>query len=317
MEAVSSFLKLDFLVHLGHVEAAKLVFVNKGISVERGQVVYVRDNELRFNVAEERNPCKVEVVLNEPVTQRVGKPTPQMFDCHFLPNEVKYIHNGCPLLEEDHVRAANLPTENVWILVRIKEAIPNTQARAAFMSMFILEIDQNRKRQISVQHYQIPTRVVYYHLEDHTKAITSFIRQDLYHMKITYQPPNITHSERQNYEVEFQAIASAFMSSSPIMVHFSTRSAKTDAPRVAWNMGIPVSTFLKRDVFHGLIYYHHLEGEIFQDLFDFILSDCLEPPNLSGIYDVAKLIFTDSMKSYKQDPAIPMLTSSFRFSQII
>ncbi|CAM5162594.1 unnamed protein product, partial [Natator depressus] len=30
------------------------------------------------------------------------------------------------------------------------------------------------------------------------------------------------------------------------------------------------------------------------------------------IYDVAKLIFTDSMKSYKQDPAIPMLTSSFR-----
>ncbi|CAM4712434.1 unnamed protein product [Lepidochelys kempii] len=73
---------------------------------------------------------------------RVGKPTPQMFDCHFLPNEVKYIHNGCPLLEEDHVRATNLPTENVWILVRIKEAIPNTQARAAFMSMFILEIDQ-------------------------------------------------------------------------------------------------------------------------------------------------------------------------------
>ncbi|CAM4594032.1 unnamed protein product [Lepidochelys olivacea] len=247
---------------------------------------------------------------------RVGKPTPQMFDCHFLPNEVKYIHNGCPLLEEDHVRAANLPTENVWILVRIKEAIPNTQARAAFMSMFILEIDQNRKRQISVQHYQIPTRVVYYHLEDHTKAITSFIRQDLYHMKITYQPPNITHSERQNYEVEFQAIASAFMSSSPIMVHFSTRSAKTDAPRVAWNMGIPVSTFLKRDVFHGLIYYHHLEGEIFQDSFDFILSDCQEPPNLSEIYDVAKLIFTDSMKSYKQDPAIPMLTSSFRTPEI-
>ncbi|CAM5162590.1 unnamed protein product [Natator depressus] len=145
MEAVSSFLKLDiliFLVHLGHVEAAKLVFVNKGISVERGQVVYVRDNELRFNVPEERNPCKVEVVLNEPVTQRVGKPTPQIFDCHFLPNEVKYIHNGCPLLEEDHVRAENLQTENVWIPVRIKEAIPNTQARAAFMSMFILEIDQ-------------------------------------------------------------------------------------------------------------------------------------------------------------------------------
>ncbi|CAM4716016.1 unnamed protein product [Lepidochelys kempii] len=231
---------------------------------------------------------------------RVGKPTPQMFDCHFLPNEVKYIHNGCPLLEEDHVRATNLPTENVWILVRIKEAIPNTQARAAFMSMFILEIDQFILTPLTIAAL------------DAEVGETAKDRLDLYHMKITYQPPNITHSERQNYEVEFQAIASAFMSSSPIMVHFSTRSAKTDAPRVAWNMGIPVSTFLKRDVFHGLIYYHHLEGEIFQDSFDFILSDCQEPPNLSEIYDVAKLIFTDSMKSYKQDPAIPMLTSSFR-----
>ncbi|CAM2118994.1 unnamed protein product [Caretta caretta] len=57
-----------------------------------------------------------------------------------------------------------------------------------------------------------------------------------------------------------------------------------EGPQHGWITvrGIPVSTFLKRDVFHGLIYYHHLEGEIFQDLFDFILSDCLEPPNLSG-----------------------------------
>ncbi|CAM4603922.1 unnamed protein product [Lepidochelys olivacea] len=94
-----------------------------------------------------------------------------------------------------------------------------------------------------------------------------------------------------------------------------------EGPQHGWITvrGIPVSTFLKRDVFHGLIYYHHLEGEIFQDSFDFILSDCQEPPNLSGtqlIYDVAKLIFTDSMKSYKQDPAIPMLTSSFRTPEI-
>lgn len=27
----------------------------------------------------------------------------QVFDCHFLEDEVKYVHNGSPLLEEDAV----------------------------------------------------------------------------------------------------------------------------------------------------------------------------------------------------------------------
>ncbi|MEE6494993.1 hypothetical protein FKM82_001919 [Ascaphus truei] len=76
------------------------------------------------------------------------------------------------------------------------------------------------------------------HMDDHTKAVTSFTWQDLYDMKIAYQPPNTTHTERQNYEVEFQAIDSFFMSSPPIMVHFSIRTSETNAPRVAWNMGL-------------------------------------------------------------------------------
>jgi len=28
----------------------------------------------------------------------------QVFDCHYLANEVKYVHNGCPLLKEDSVK---------------------------------------------------------------------------------------------------------------------------------------------------------------------------------------------------------------------
>lgn len=101
--------------------------------------------------------------------------------------------------------------------MRIKETIPNTQARA-FISMFILEIDQfiltpltiaaldaedgeTAKDRLVFSITEYPLEWYITHLEDHTKAITSFIRQDLYHMKITYQPPNITHSERQNYEV--------------------------------------------------------------------------------------------------------------------
>uniref|UniRef100_A0AAZ3NRL8 C-type lectin domain-containing protein n=1 Tax=Oncorhynchus tshawytscha TaxID=74940 RepID=A0AAZ3NRL8_ONCTS len=79
-----------------------LVQVNSGVQVGRGRSVFVTDKELQFNV-DQTSDCKVEVVLNEPVTQRVGKLTPQVFDCHFLPDEVKYIHNGSPLLEEDTV----------------------------------------------------------------------------------------------------------------------------------------------------------------------------------------------------------------------
>lgn len=28
----------------------------------------------------------------------------QVFDCHYLADEVKYVHNGCPLLKEDTIK---------------------------------------------------------------------------------------------------------------------------------------------------------------------------------------------------------------------
>lgn len=39
------------------------------------------------------------------------------------------------------------------------------------------------------------------HLDDHTKAISSFSWQDLNEMKIAYQPPNSSHTSRKNVEV--------------------------------------------------------------------------------------------------------------------
>lgn len=42
-----------------------------------------------------------------------------------------------------------------------------------------------------------------------------------------------------------------------------------------------MSSFLQRDLFQGLIYYRHLGEEVFEDSFDFILSDSHQPPNLS------------------------------------
>ncbi|CAI5777043.1 FRAS1-related extracellular matrix protein 1-like isoform X1 [Podarcis lilfordi] len=420
---MNAFVALTIFIVLENLEplrGAKLVLVNKEIHVERGRAAYITENELQFNISNERDSCKVEVVLNEPVTQRVGKLTPQVFDCHFLPNEVKYIHNGCPLLNEDRVmlrvyRFTELETavemftlhivirsskpslvqfgqvslevpeffgisqpidrniltfkynglgkactvrilssellfpavgqvvvedskiqksedvstytkqkkagqskppcpsngachsglkeihllkmscedflemrlryqhlsppspdkdyisiqveirdkksrfqlqaENVWIPVRIKGAIPNRQPQAAFMSMFILEIDEfiltplttvtldaedeeTPRERLLFNITKPPPQGYVTHLDDHSKAITSFTWQDLYDTKVAFQPSNISHSERQNYEVEFQAIDSLFMNSFPIMVHFSIRSAVTNAPRVAWNTGL-------------------------------------------------------------------------------
>ncbi|XP_067846389.1 FRAS1-related extracellular matrix protein 1b isoform X2 [Heptranchias perlo] len=623
------FLRLLTLItfYTGHTEADGLVLLNRGVIVGRGQHEYVTDNDLQFNIPKTKDSCKVEVVLNEPVTQRVGKLTPQVFDCHFLPHEVKYTHNGCPLLEEDNVmlriyrftesqtfmetfllnvqitepkssiirfglvglqvqefygisnpidknvvsfkynvdridtictvkilstealvpahgqlivddpryrgqgnlldaalkqnvrkvRQAKIPcpsnkacptgvkevrflkancedflamglkyqhlsppspdtdyipirveirdersrfllqVENAWIRVNIKSAIPNQQPKAAFMSMYILEADQFILTPLSIAAVDAeddetpkdrlvfnitkpPVEGYLTHLDDHTKPITSFSWLDLYEMKIAYQPPNISHTERRNYEVDFKAIDTFFMASASIMVHFSIRTAETNAPRVSWNMGLdllegqsrpitwenfqivdndnmnavrlitveglqhgwltvrggkgfmctvkdikdgvvryhhddsdttkdyivfrifdgkhatrhkfpinilpkddsppflinnlafelaegeailieghmllssdldssddyilykiiippragevvkrtvsdlpdhPVTSFLQRDLFHGLIYYHHFGGEIFEDSFEFILSDSHEPPNLS------------------------------------
>ncbi|XP_056298988.1 FRAS1-related extracellular matrix protein 1a [Pseudoliparis swirei] len=81
-----------------------LVKVNKGVKVKRGQSAYLQDGDLQFHIPRQKDACKVEVVLNEPMTQRVGKVLPQVFDCHYLANEVKYVHNGCPLLKEDSVK---------------------------------------------------------------------------------------------------------------------------------------------------------------------------------------------------------------------
>ncbi|XP_025969772.2 FRAS1-related extracellular matrix protein 1-like [Dromaius novaehollandiae] len=64
-------------MHLEYVEAGKLVSVNKSNSTERRQMVYVTENELQFVVPKERDSCKVEVVLNELVTHKVGKLVPQ------------------------------------------------------------------------------------------------------------------------------------------------------------------------------------------------------------------------------------------------
>ncbi|XP_066504077.1 FRAS1-related extracellular matrix protein 1b [Hoplias malabaricus] len=417
--------KVDFLwmlLALSHIvplsQTESVLRVNSGLHVIRGQSVIVTTEDLQFNTDESSEACKVEVVLNEPMTQVVGKLTPQVFDCSFLPDEVKYVHNGSPLLEKDTVMLrvyrftdsetftetfllnvqvlvtenslieygsvpvlvpalyglsnaidssvltfrtqpnvsctvrllsseirvpmlgqvvtedpakrdqapepstgprrgqqtsvfcpgnkacvpntrevqflktscsqfltsglkyqhlsppspeidyipvrvelrdqnsrALFEAESVWIPVLIQGAMQNQPPHAAFMSMFILEVDQfiltpmttaaldakddeTPQAQLIFNVTKPPAEGYITHLDDHTKAVSSFSWQDLNEMKIAYQPPNGSHASRRNYEVEFQAVDGFFSTSPPIMVHISIRKAETNAPRVSWNLGL-------------------------------------------------------------------------------
>ncbi|XP_059394648.1 FRAS1-related extracellular matrix protein 1a [Carassius carassius] len=402
-----------------------LVKTNLGLKVKRGQSVFLQEEDLQFHIRRAKDACKLEVVLNEPMTQRVGTLTPQVFDCHFLADEVKYTHNGCPILKEDTVKLrlyrftetetyselfslrveimepdcnvikfgsqnlevpefyglssvldgnvvsfhyehrhniectvrvttleTHLPvhgqlvtgepeepegprgdepdsfvslrrqldnkarahcksdeclkglkllkitkvacndfltmgiryhhidppspdidyiairldltdtrsrsiiqSEQVWIPVTIKDAMPNQPPKPAFMSMFILEVDQfiltpistaaldaeddeTPKQRLVFNITKAPSEGFITHLSDHTKPVTSFTWTDLNDMLISYQPPNSSHTQRRNYEVEFEVHDFYFEKSQPVIVHVSIRTADTNAPRVSWNMGL-------------------------------------------------------------------------------
>ncbi|XP_036593361.1 FRAS1-related extracellular matrix protein 1 [Trichosurus vulpecula] len=401
--------------------SSSFISVNQGVKVVKGRSAFLSREDLQFSIPKEKDACKVEVVMNEPITQRVGKLTPQVFDCHFLPNEVKYTHNGCPILDEDAVklrlyrftetetftetfilrvyllepdcsivqmstRALEVPefyglsraidknvlsfdyerrmnlectirlspletglpahgqvvvvepqqgeprgdqphsffpesqyrkdprcpsgscapglkkigslkvtceefllmglqyqhlhppspnvdyisirldltdirsksiykSESVWLPVSIKAAFPNQIPRAALMPSYILEVDQfiltsvttstvdceddeTPKSLLVFNVTKPPLQGYFTHLLDHTKEISSFTWKDLNDMQIAYQPPNSSHTERRNYEVEFEVYDFFFEKSLPITVHISIRTADTNAPRVSWNMGL-------------------------------------------------------------------------------
>lgn len=57
---------------------ASVVTVNMGLRVKRGQVAYLQKEDLQFHIPHEKDVCKVEVVKNEPITQRVGELMPQV-----------------------------------------------------------------------------------------------------------------------------------------------------------------------------------------------------------------------------------------------
>ncbi|XP_006864569.1 PREDICTED: FRAS1-related extracellular matrix protein 1 [Chrysochloris asiatica] len=414
-------LLLLLLLPLLRMTSPTFVSVNLGVAVMKGRSAFLSEDNLKFAVPKEKDACKLEVVMNEPITQRVGTLTPQVFDCHFLPNEVKYVHNGCPILDEDTVKlrlyrftetdtftetfilrvyllepdcniirmsnnvlevsefyglsrvidknvlsfdyggVANLEctikldpvgtwlpahgqmvlvepgpeeprgdqphsffpeselrtelkcpggtctvglkkvgslrvsceefllmglryqhldppspnidyisiqvdltdirskiiykSESAWLPVHIRAGIPNQIPRAAFMAKFVLEVDQfiltslttsvldceddeTPKPLLVFNITKPPLQGYMTHLLDHTRPISSFTWKDLNDLQIAYQPPNSSHSERRNFEVELKVHDFFFEKSATITVHISIRTADTNAPRVSWNTGL-------------------------------------------------------------------------------
>ncbi|KAK5614398.1 hypothetical protein CRENBAI_026015 [Crenichthys baileyi] len=123
MASIGSVLVLPSLMVLA-VSSHSLVQVNSGVQVHRGHSVSITESDLKIQV-DPSSSCKVEVVANEPVTQRVGKLTPQMFDCSFLKDEVRYVHYGSPLLDDDTVllrvyRFTSSDTQVEMVVLRVQ-----------------------------------------------------------------------------------------------------------------------------------------------------------------------------------------------------
>ncbi|XP_021236603.1 FRAS1-related extracellular matrix protein 1 isoform X3 [Numida meleagris] len=146
-------------------------------------------------------------------------------------------------------------TEYAWLPIQIKSALPNQMPRAVPTTKFFLEVDQfiltpittttvdaeDKETPKSLLVFNItkpPLQGFITHLSDHTKPVGSFTWKDLSEMLIAYQPPNNSHTERRNYELEVEVHDFYFEKSLPIIVQLSIRTADTNAPRVSWNTGL-------------------------------------------------------------------------------
>ncbi|KAK1796819.1 hypothetical protein P4O66_000910 [Electrophorus voltai] len=183
----------------------------------------------------------------------------------FLMMGIRYQHIDPPSPDIDYIairldltdtRSRRITqSEEAWIPVTVKGAMPNQPPKPAFMSRFILEVDQfiltpfstatldaeddETPKNRLVFNITSPTSQGFItHLSDHTKPIFSFTWLDLNDMLISFQPPNSSETQRRNYEVEFEVHDFYFEKSQPVTVHVSVRTADTNAPRVSWNMGL-------------------------------------------------------------------------------
>lgn len=111
-------------------DGGNLLVRQNDITVKVGRTVYLNPDDLVFKKLRKGDEaCRVEVVQNDPITQRVGQIEPKAFGCTYQPYTVKYIHSGNPFLNEDKVKmrvhrftARKTTTQTVYLNVKIVNA---------------------------------------------------------------------------------------------------------------------------------------------------------------------------------------------------
>lgn len=106
----------------------------------------------------------------------------------------------------------------MWLPVEIRGAVPNTRPRASFSASLLLEVDQFILTPLStasldaLDHETPQEQLVFNvtappaagyitHLDDPTRPCSSFTWEELYHLRVAYQPPALSPSQRTNYQV--------------------------------------------------------------------------------------------------------------------
>ncbi|KAG7514301.1 FRAS1-related extracellular matrix protein 1-like [Solea senegalensis] len=93
---------------------------------------------------------------------------------------------------------------------------------------------------------------------------------------------------------EYMLLASDLDSSDDYILYqvvASPRAGQLVRKTSSQDTGVPVDSFLQRDLLQGQIYYQHSGDEQFEDSYDVMLSDSHQPPNLSQTYTVVIHVF--------------------------
>lgn len=144
-----------------------------------------------------------------------------------MPKAILYLHSLYPLYfhfslicVELVLRKLYSKSEQAWIPVQIIGAMTNHPPKPSYISMFILEVDhfiltplstatvdaedEETSKELLVFNITTPPAEGFItHLSDHTRPVSSFTWLDLNDMLIGYQPSNISHSQRRDYEVTY------------------------------------------------------------------------------------------------------------------
>ncbi|MGH0157016.1 UNVERIFIED_CONTAM: hypothetical protein FKN15_032715 [Acipenser sinensis] len=289
--------------------------VNKGLKVMKGQSAFLAEEDLQFDIPKEKDACKVEVVTNEPITQRVGRLTPQFITFRFadwrqglalLEGQSRPITwDQFQIVDNDNIKVVRLITVDglqhgrltvrggkgfMFTVSDIKAGVvryhhDDSDTTKDFVVFRIFDGRHSTRHKFPINILPkddsppfLITNVMLELCEGQTALIQSSMLQasdmdssdDYIVFNITRPPQAGEILKKPGPDVLGKNQRTAFYYYSLLGIHIH-----------AGEYSYPVGWFLQRDLFNAIVHYRHLGNEVFEDSFEFILSDSHDPPNLS------------------------------------